>query len=68
VIKLAAALEAKEEEEMIKRALEISQRQEDERKRLENEEEEMLRQAIEASKMEEDHRLKKQQTEEELLQ
>jgi hypothetical protein len=44
---------------MIKKALEISQRQEEERKRLVDEEDEMMRRAIEMSENEERERVKK---------
>ncbi len=44
---------------MIKKALEISQRQEEERKRLVDEEDEMVRRAIEMSENEERERVKK---------
>jgi len=63
VMKLAASLEAKEEEEMMKKALEISQRQEEERKRMIDQEEEMIRRAIEMSEAEERDRIKKVETE-----
>jgi hypothetical protein len=44
---------------MIKKALEISQKQEDQRKQLMDQEEEMIRKAIEMSEMEERERVQK---------
>jgi len=56
VMKVAHNLERAEEEDMMKKALEESQRLENESKQQLNEEEEMIRQAIEASQREENER------------
>lgn len=55
-MKVAHNLERAEEEDMMKKALEESQRLENESKQQLNEEEEMIRQAIEASQREENER------------
>lgn len=51
---------------MIKKALEISQKQEDQRKQLMDQEEEMIRKAIEMSEMEERERVQKMKKNEEI--
>jgi hypothetical protein len=53
---------------MIRKALEISQRQEEERKRLVDEEDDMMRRAIEMSEIEERERVKKLEAEDSLNQ
>jgi hypothetical protein len=52
---------------MIRKALEISQRQEEERKRLVDEEDDMMRRAIEMSEIEERERVKKLEAEDSLI-
>lgn len=63
-LKVAQEMERMEEEEMIRRAIEESQKLEQIQKFQLDEEEEMIRQAIMLSQQEEDSRLERQKREE----
>ena len=62
-MRVAHSLERAEEEEMMKRALEESEKLKSDAQRAEEEEERMIREAIEASEREERERLAKTQSE-----
>ena len=64
VMKIAQQIEKAEEEELMKRALEESQKQAEDAKRALDDEEEMLRKAIEESQREEQMRLNQKKAEE----
>ena len=58
-LRVADEYERMDEEEMMRRAIEESQKQQDEHKKIADEEEEMIRQAIEMSQKEEEARVKR---------
>lgn len=58
-LRVADEYEKMDEEEMMRRAIEESQKQEDDAKKIAAEEEEMIRQAIEMSQKEEEARVKR---------